>query len=203
MDLMNSITTVYFVRHAKPDTTVHDDRTRPLTSEGLEDSKRVTELLKDKRIDLLLSSPYKRSMDTIGGLSEALGMKIETDEDFRERCVGSWIADGDFAELIEKQWADFNYHILDGECLASVQERNIRALKRVLENHAGKTIVIATHGTALSTIINFYKPEYGFKDFMRMVNFMPYVVKMRFDDERFMGMSEELIVDKASVVTVQ
>ncbi len=200
---MNNITTVYFVRHAKPDTTVHNDRTRPLTAEGLEDSKKVTELLKDRHIDLLMSSPYKRSMDTVVGLSEALGMKIETDEDFRERCVGNWVADGDFAELIEKQWADFNYHILDGECLASVQERNIRALKRVLKNHAGKTIVIATHGTALSTIINFYKPEYGFKDFMRMVNFLPYVVKMRFDGERFTDMSEELIVDKNPTVTAQ
>ncbi len=193
---MNSLTTVYFVRHAKPDTTVHDDRIRPLTAEGLEDSKKVTELLKDRHIDVLMSSPYKRSMDTIGGLSEALGMKIETDEDFRERFVGSWLGGSDFAELIEKQWADFNYHILDGECLASVQERNIRALKRVLESHAGKTIVIATHGTALSTIINFYKPEYGFKDFMRMVNFLPYVVKIRFDGERFIGMSEELIIEK-------
>ncbi len=193
---MNSLTTVYFVRHAKPDTTVHDDRIRPLTAEGLEDSKKVTELLKDRHIDVLMSSPYKRSMDTIGGLSEALGMKIETDEDFRERFVGSWLGGRDFAELIEKQWADFNYHILDGECLASVQERNIRALKRVLESHAGKTIVIATHGTALSTIINFYKPEYGFKDFMRMVKFLPYVVKIRFDGERFIGMSEELIIEK-------
>ncbi len=192
----NSLTTVYFVRHAKPDTTVHDDRIRPLTAEGLEDSKKVTELLNDRHIDVLMSSPYKRSMDTVAGLSEALDMEIETDEDFRERFVGSWLGGSDFAELIEKQWADFNYHILEGECLASVQERNIRALKRVLENHAGKTIVIATHGTALSTIINYYKPEYGFGDFMRMVNFLPYVVKMQFDGERFIGMSEELIIEK-------
>lgn len=189
------MTTIYFVRHAKPDKNIHDDSTRPLTAEGLADSEKVTELLKDRGIDVLMSSPYKRSMDTIGGLSEALDMKIVTDYDFREREAGSWQGDN-FLKYIEAQWADFQYHILDGECLASVQERNIRGLKRVLNNHEGKTIVIATHGTALSTIINYYNHEYNFNSFMRILNFMPYVVKMEFDGEKFLGMSEELIVDK-------
>lgn len=189
------MTTIYFVRHAKPDKNIHDDSTRPLTAEGLADSEKVTELLKDRGIDVLMSSPYKRSMDTIGGLSEALDMKIVTDYDFREREAGSWQGDN-FLKYIEAQWADFQYHIMDGECLASVQERNIRGLKRVLNNHEGKTIVIATHGTALSTIINYYNHEYNFNSFMRILNFMPYVVKMEFDGEKFLGMSEELIVDK-------
>lgn len=189
------MTTVYFVRHAMPDKTVHDDRTRPLTAEGLADSEKVAELLKNKNIDIIMSSPYKRSMDTVGSLAKALNKEILTDEDFRERNAGSWLGDN-FLEFIEKQWADFNYHILDGECLASVQERNIRLLKKVLAEHSGKKIVIATHGTALSTIINYFDPAYNFKSFMRILNFMPYVVKMEFEGERFLGMSEELIINK-------
>ena len=189
------MTTIYFVRHAKPDKNVHDDRTRPLTAEGMADSERVTELLKGRNIDLLMSSPYKRSMDTIGGLAKELDMEIVTDNDFREREAGGWHGDN-FLEFIEAQWADHSYRIMDGECLASVQERNIRALKRVLNAHGGKTVVIATHGTALSTIINYYKPEYDFNSFMRILNFMPYVVKMQFEGETFLGMSEELIVEK-------
>lgn len=189
------MTTVYFVRHAKSDKNIRDDRTRPLTPEGLADSEKVTELLKNKGIDLLMSSPYKRSMDTIGGLAKVLDMEITTDEDFRERNAGSWNGD-DFLKFIEAQWADFNYKIFDGECLSSVQERNIRALKRVLTSCEGKTVVIATHGTALSTMINYYRPEFDFHSFMRILNFMPYVVKMEFDGENFLGMSEELIVEK-------
>lgn len=189
------MTTIYFVRHAKPDKNIHDDRTRPLTEEGIADSEKVTELLKDRGIDLLMSSPYKRSIDTIGGLAKALDMEIVTDNDFREREAGGWHGDN-FLKYIEAQWADHSYHIMDGESLASVQERNIRALKRVLNQHDGKTVVIATHGTALSTIINFYKPEYDFNSFMRILNFMPYVVRMDFEGDRFLGMSEELIVEK-------
>ena len=193
------MTAIYFVRHAMPDKTVHDNRTRPLTEEGIKDSEKVTELLRGRNIDVIMSSPYKRSIDTVRNLAESLGKEILTDDDFRERSAGAWYGDN-FIEFIEKQWADFNYRILDGECLASVQERNIRALERVLKNYRDKTVVIATHGTALSTIINYYKPEYDFHSFMRIIDFMPYVVKMEFDGERFIGMSEELIIDKSGAI---
>ena len=58
------MTTVYFVRHAQPQHR-KDDRTRPLTAEGLTDTKLVLEFLQDKPIDAFYCSPYKRSMDTI------------------------------------------------------------------------------------------------------------------------------------------
>ncbi|MDE6132988.1 MAG: histidine phosphatase family protein [Oscillospiraceae bacterium] len=189
------MTTVYFVRHAFSDKTVRDDRTRPLTAEGLADSENVAELLKNRNIDIIISSPYKRSIDTVGSLARALNKEIITDEAFRERNAGNWFGEN-FLEFIEKQWADFNYHIPEGESLASVQERNIGALRKVLAEHGGKNIVIATHGTALSTIINYFDRDYNFKSFMRILNFMPYVVKMEFDGERFLGMSEELVINK-------
>ena len=36
-----------------------------------------------------------------------------------------------------------------------VQNRNIEALNEILSDNADKEIVIGTHGTALSTILNF------------------------------------------------
>jgi len=63
-----------------------------------------------------------------------------------------------------------------------VQERNINALNDVLNHHNGKNIVIGTHGSALSTIINYHDNTYGFDDFMAMVNIMPWVVMMTFEE---------------------
>lgn len=40
------MTKIYFVRHAEPDKTVTDDRNRPLTAKGHEDTKFVYEILK-------------------------------------------------------------------------------------------------------------------------------------------------------------
>ena len=57
-------TAVIFVRHAQA-VYGSDDRNRPLSEAGMEDRKIVAEALKDRKIDAFLSSPYRRSMETI------------------------------------------------------------------------------------------------------------------------------------------
>lgn len=59
------MTSIFLVRHAQPDVNWKDGRTRPLTNIGLEDSRKVTLTLEKYNINMLYSSPYKRSMDTI------------------------------------------------------------------------------------------------------------------------------------------
>ncbi len=189
------ITSVYFVRHAQPDRTVQDDRTRPLTEEGLRDSIAVADLLQGRNIDLLMSSPYKRSMDTIGELSKRLGMEIHTDDNFRERNAGGWHGDN-FLEFIKNQWADFDYRIMDGENLREVQTRNVAALKKLLSENEGKKIVLATHGTALSTILNYYYPEYDYGCFMKIVDFMPFVIRVDFENGEAVKAQVELVIHK-------
>lgn len=187
--------TVYFIRHAQSDRFVHDDRTRPLTPEGMCDTARITEKLKNAGIRHIISSPYTRTIQTITDLSETLEIAIETDENFRERNAGQWRGEN-FLEFIRNQWEDFNYHILDGECLADVQKRNISALKYWTERYDGETIAIATHGTALSTIINYFYPEYNYESFMRIIDYMPYVIKVEIDGDKCLSFKEILIVEK-------
>ena len=95
----NIVTTIIFVRHAQSLHPYSDDRTRPLTEAGMKDRQIVMDTLKDRHIDAFLSSPYKRSVDTIQTTADALGTKIKTDERFRERNVASmapecWKKDG-------------------------------------------------------------------------------------------------------------
>lgn len=87
---------VYFVRHAEPDFSNHNDLLRELTPKGWADRQKVTEFLCDKNIHLVVSSPYKRSVDTIGDFAEKYDHDIEMFEDFRERKIGNeWIDDFD------------------------------------------------------------------------------------------------------------
>ena len=178
------MTTIYFIRHAEADNTNRDGRNRPLTAKGLADRILVTEFLQDKNIDAVLSSPFKRAIDTVADFAEKNGFEIQTVEDFRERKSDSdWLRDTDFFPFIERQWADFSYSLSDGECLDAVQRRNIAALNEVLMKYKDKTVVIGTHGTALATIINYFDNTYGFDDFMAMVNLLPWIVKMTFNDD--------------------
>lgn len=174
------MTTVYFVRHAQPNYENHDDMLRELTPKGMEDRKLVTKFLEDKKVDLVLSSPYKRAADTVRDFADTNGLKIGIVEDFRERRIDSvWIED--FNSFCKKQWDDFSYKLSDGESLAEVQERNIAALNKVLEEHNGKTIVVGSHGTALSTIVNYYDSSFGYAEFEKIRGLMPWVVEFRFE----------------------
>ena len=177
------MTKVYFVRHAEPIYSNHDDKLRELSSKGMEDRKLVTQFLADKHIDVVLSSPYKRAVDTVKDFADSYGIEIDIIYDFRERKVDSgWIED--FTSFSKMQWSDFTYKLSDGECLQEVQVRNILALQQVLNKYAEKNIVVGSHGTAISTIINYYDHSFGYNDFERIKNVMPWIVEFVFDENK-------------------
>ena len=183
------MTTIYFVRHAKPNYQNHNDRLRELTEKGLEDSRSVTAFLSDKKIDLILSSPYRRAIDTIKNFADKNEMPILIVDDFRERKVDTaWI--DDFESFCKSQWEDFNFKLPGGESLKEVQSRNIRALKKILQKYKGKNIVIGTHGTSLSTIIHYFNHSFGYENFQEIRNFMPWILQFDFFANDFVSMRE-------------
>jgi len=173
------MTTIYFIRHAEPDFNVHDDFSRPLTEKGRTDCALVTEFLRDKNIDVVLSSPYVRARDTVAPFAAAAGLEILEIEGFRERKVADeWVLP--FNEFTSNQWADFSYKLENGECLEEVTARNIAALESVLREFPGKNIVIGGHGTAISTVVHHFDNTYGYDGFTKMKRIFPWVVKMEF-----------------------
>lgn len=189
----SSLTRVYFVRHAQPDYGHTDDRTRPLTAEGSSDVGIVLEALKEKTIDAVFCSPYKRCLDTIRQTAEYYRLPVLTDERLREREAG---AGGNTHELFRKRWADHSWHEDGGESIDSVQRRNIEALNEILEAHPGENIIVGTHGTALSSMINYYQPAFGYRDFVRILDWMPYVIELDFEGRRFLASAEHAHVEK-------
>ncbi|HZJ82770.1 MAG TPA: histidine phosphatase family protein [Clostridia bacterium] len=191
------MTNLYFVRHAKPDFSIKDDLTRPLTEDGKWDCKQVTGFLLKRNITKVFSSPFKRAIDTIKDFSDLSGLEINIIEDFRERKVADiWIED--FDVFAEKQWDDFHYKISGGESLNEVQQRNIRALKYILKENNNENIVIGTHGTALSTIINYYDKNFGYSQFKRIKNLMPFIVGISFNGENVIEIEEFELKQKSS-----
>ena len=179
------MTTIYFVRHAEADNTNRDGRNRPLTAKGLADRRLVTEFLQDKKIDAVLSSPFKRAVDTISEYADINSFEIELIEEFREQRSSSDMRKDNphFSQVMIDQWLDTSYTYSDGESIAEVQERNIAALNDVLIRYKDKTVVIGTHATALTTIINNFDKTYGYDGFMAMVDILPWVAKMNFNEK--------------------
>lgn len=187
------MTRIYFVRHAQSDWRSGSDRERGLTAEGQEDAKIVLDFLRDKAVDAFWCSPYRRSLDTVREAAEHFGLPVRTDERLREREAAPG---GNNRELFRRRWADFDWHEPGGESLRSVQARNIEALTEILESCPGQRVVIGTHGTALSTILNWYDPGYDCDAFLRIIDWMPFVVELDFEGTRFLSKTEHVHVEK-------
>ena len=174
------MTTVYFIRHAQPDFSVKNTSVRSLTEEGLADRLKAADFLENSEISAIYSSPYKRAYDTVLPIAERRTINIKTDDRLRERSNGEGAEP--FEEYSEKQWNDFSYKRPNGESLGKTQYRNK-----------------GTHGACLSTIINYYKPEFRFADFMRILNFMPFIVKFIFEGEKIISIEELFHIEKVFI----
>lgn len=185
-----AVTHLYFVRHAQPNYENHDDKSRELTPKGWADRQRVAALLRDKGISAVYASDFRRAIDTVSALAEELGLPVETDPDFRERKVGGeWLED--FDSYAQRQWADFDYALPDGESLAQTQRRNVAALRRLLQKHGGQSLVIGSHGTALCCLLRHFVPEIGYEDFRRIQGICPWILCLDFGPEGdFLGWEE-------------
>lgn len=173
------MTTVYFVRHAEPDLSNHNDLTRDLTPKGIKDRKFLIDYFKNKKLDVAFSSPFKRAIRTIEPVAKSRNLKINQISEFCERKIGDeWISN--FHEYCQKQWFDFDYKLENGESLNDTQKRNINALKNILAHYPDKNIIIGSHGTAIGTIINYFDKSFDYEKFQQIQPIMPFIVKFDF-----------------------
>ena len=155
------------------------------------DSVKLVSLFKSIKVNKIYSSPFERSIQTIKPISENKQIPIINVDDLHERVVGKkFESESDFFEFVKKQWDDFNYKEVNGESLYDTQKRNICFIEKIVKETNINDIIIGTHGTALSTIINYYFPEKNFEYFMSIAKKMPYIVKMNVENNRIMKFEE-------------
>ena len=178
------MTEVYFIRHSLRDNAAYDDMDVPLTAEGEKRALILADAFANVSIEQIFSSPFQRSVRTLNPLAHSKNLEIQLISDLRERNVGHEIAD--FWPFAKRQWKDFDYKLADGESLREVQNRNISALEKILATSKNQKVAIGTHGTSLSTILNFYQPDFQFQDFQSLAGKMPYVIKMDFAENKYL-----------------
>ncbi|MRS24799.1 MULTISPECIES: histidine phosphatase family protein [Bacillus] len=175
------MTTIYFVRHAHS-TYTKQERERPLSEKGHCDAENVTRLLKGKHIDVVISSPYKRAIQTVQGIANTYNISIQIEEDLRERLLSTESVQ-DFDDAMEKVWGDWNYAYEGGESNDVAQRRAIICMQSILKKYKGKNIVIGTHGNIMVLLMNYFDSKYDFQ-FWKILH-MPDVYKFTFDNNCF------------------
>ncbi|MBU4637366.1 histidine phosphatase family protein [Bacillus toyonensis] len=177
------MTTIYFVRQAHS-TYTKEERERPLSEKGHCDAENVTRLLKDGHIDVVISSPYKRAIQTVQGIANTYNVSIQIEEDLRERLLSSEPLE-DFNDAIENVWEDWTFAYEGGESNDVAQKRAILCMQNILEKYKGKNIVIGTHGNIMVLLMNYFDSKYDFQ-FWKTIQ-MPDVYKLTFDNNRFIS----------------
>ena len=126
---------------------------RGLSDTGHRQSERVADLLAGQDIAAIISSPYTRAIQTVQPLANRLHLTIEIDEDLRERHLSAGPLD-DFRASLEATWLDFGLALPGGESSAAAQRRVTDAIRRIAALGDSRSVVIATHGNALSLFLH-------------------------------------------------
>lgn len=126
------MTTIYFVRHAHS-TYTKEERERPLSDKGHIDTDNVIHLLKEEHIDVVISSPYKRTIQTVQGIANTYNLSIQLEEDLRERLLSKEPVT-DFNDAIQKVWADWTFAYEGGESNDVAQRRAVICMQNILKN---------------------------------------------------------------------
>ncbi|WP_404350103.1 histidine phosphatase family protein [Sutcliffiella horikoshii] len=179
------LTNLYFVRHAHSIYTP-DELERPLSEKGYKDAERILALIQPDNIDVVVSSPYKRAVQTVEGVAEYFNLEIEIFEDLKERTLTSKPAE-DFAAAITKVWGDPNFAWEGGESNMEAQARGVKVIHYLLKKYEGKNVAIGIHGNIMVLIMNYFDKQYDFS-FWNGLD-MPDIYKLTFDGDELVGVS--------------
>ena len=130
----------------------------PLNARGVLQARQMAQALKNinLRFDVLYTSDLKRAADTADAVVKIFGVEAQVDSNLRERHFGALqglsIAE---APLLQPDiWQahiarDLEHNLGGGESIGQFALRVQGALDRILAKHAGKTILLVSHGGTL------------------------------------------------------
>ena len=157
---------IYLIRHGFyeiPDINIIPPIDVNLTSEAKVQINEVSNSLKRKGIEKIISSPITRTYQTANIISETISVPVEKNELFSERkrpseIIGRSAHDKEvknILDLISNNYSNLDFRYSDEENFLDLKERGKEALKCVIERKE-EIIAIVTHaefGTMLVSLM--------------------------------------------------
>ncbi|MCM3665398.1 histidine phosphatase family protein [Mesobacillus subterraneus] len=157
--------TIYLVRHASAAGQPID---APLTEQGRKQALTLVNFFKQKEIDIIYSSPFKRALDTIKPLSDSREINVIEDSRLGERVL-STVNFEDWREKLKQSFDDFNLVFEGGESHSAGMERAKSLIEDVLcseEDH----ILLVSHGNMTTLLMRYFNESFGYDCLMEMTN---------------------------------
>jgi 2,3-bisphosphoglycerate-dependent phosphoglycerate mutase len=155
------------VRHCKA---TGQESEAPLTEEGLQQAKELACFLEGYRFDYVISSPFKRAVETINPYAELTHTEIKTDDRLSERILSTQTdPDWDWRSHLKRTYNDEHLKFPGGESTFEAKQR-VQSLIQELKDAGHNSVLLVTHGNLMSLLINHYEPSFGFKEWELLKN---------------------------------
>lgn len=133
-----------------------------------------------KNIDHVISSPYKRSIQTVERFAQRIDKRVIIEKSFRERKLSEHPVEN-FHDAITKVWKNPAFSWEGGESNIVAQQRGVEAIIEVIRRYEGTNIVVGTHGNMMVLMMNYFGDKYDF-NFWENLD-MPDIYKLTFENE--------------------
>lgn len=169
------IVRIFFVRHGEILSNI-DDRATGITDEGLtargkDQVLRTARVLKDYKIDHLITSPLYRTVQTASLISNEIGLEPIQCDDLKEIDFGLITGltsedilrndQGAYSQYIEwmtapDQLKQRRPDFIGGETLEEIKTRIYRLTHFIVKKFMGKTVVAVSHGGFIKCLMHQY-----------------------------------------------
>lgn len=153
---------IYFIRHGQSLQTDHvfQSPNTPLSDVGVSQAQAVAKELASISVDLFISSPYVRALQTAQNIQESINVPIIQNSLFVERKMptsfeGKPVNQEAISlthQQIRQNFFNKDWHLEDEENFFDLQTR-VRAARDWLVSQNKESVVVATHGYFLTIMV--------------------------------------------------
>ncbi|GAB2970767.1 histidine phosphatase family protein [Frigoribacterium salinisoli] len=130
----------------------------PLNGTGRDQARRAGELLRRRPVDAVVASPLVRAAETGAIVAELLGLpEPRLVPALAERRYG--VAEGLTPTEVEARFPD-GARVPGRESRGALLDRVLPALEAIAADHVGGSVVVATHGAVIRTVVSAVAPDH-------------------------------------------
>jgi broad specificity phosphatase PhoE len=119
------------------------DNDEPLNEVGIQQANALAEQLKNEKIDIIISSPFKRATQTAEMVNKYHDLAIDVNDTWREIQTNGYLDINIWNDLFN---FDKEAAVENAEPLADFFKRIYEALDELVARHGDETVLIVSHG---------------------------------------------------------
>ncbi|KIL12664.1 hypothetical protein C2W58_02108 [Bacillus pumilus] len=164
--------TYYIVRHCQANGQSED---ASLTPQGIAQSHALAQFFNGIHLNQIISSPYKRAIQTTEPLAHTRQLRVKIDQRLSERVLSLKPMD-DWYEKLKLSFTDLHLTCEGGESSLEAMNRIVEVLYEQINSGKDRTLFV-THGNIMSLLLKHADSTIGFKEWEKLSNPDVYVLK--------------------------